>query len=764
MKERVIVVTFATGVGLLMATTAFALEPCGDVVVDAANILSTNDENRITAAAGELAALGVTVRVRTSVDIGQYASLHEAADMVCADAWGGDRIVYWVVTGSHDAGIFAGPAWVNKISDTTAADMIDDYMLPGLQSGSFANAFIQPIRATAELVRPIPVTEPKVATTTPERAPTVVEQKPAANEWSFATVAAGFFTLLLLVVGWFGLRFWQTERNRKDKIIRIQQAAVIAGNQCLGILESFNTWIEELTSQLISQKGVLSDEVLESFTARLVTLQTDAKQVNEEFNGHNDPATAGKELSWYEVSLDSMQGTKQHLQSIADAFQVLQAEVTATVEVAIKMPTRLRNITVSTAARQATLADLAAAGFTVSNLQQELDNQKAALTAANAKALQKAYAEADIMLQQIVVEIARIERVSAALPAQKQHLTELLATLTDSFNHMPEKVVAASNIFTTIEQNYAESSYASIAGNGTEAEVRLDEVEELLATVPSYLEKQQFETAEGALQHVATLLDEVASLLEAIVTLEKKLISAKREVTTELVEAKRSIAAALTYLSNYDADTSDHHLEELTRAQKLCETVDKMLREQLPDYIEALALATKADSMADAVLSSAEDEHAQAERSRRQAKTLREQAINDAAEMQQYIKNHQSDINRSTVTELTILMAELETLRDQSDVSAIISQSRKISERSAELQSDAARDFKAAEVKRTAAQSGEGSSGDSSGTTRPWGTARPPSSTGAVSSWRASPGASTGATRAFSAPSPARSTGAVRKW
>ena len=138
-------------VGVLFASAALALEPCNEVVVDNANILSTNDENRIATAAAELAALGVTVRVRTSLDHGSFSSLQVAADTVCANLWGGDRMVYWVATDTRDVGMYTGLAWEGKITPSIQSQIIDNEMMPALRNSSFATAFIQAILKTKNI-------------------------------------------------------------------------------------------------------------------------------------------------------------------------------------------------------------------------------------------------------------------------------------------------------------------------------------------------------------------------------------------------------------------------------------------------------------------------------------------------------------------------------------------------------------------------------------------------------------------------------------
>ena len=772
MRTHMIKVLIGGLLGVWFASAALALEPCNEVVVDDANILSTGDENRIATAAAELSELGVTVRVRISADTGRYATIRDAADNVCKTEWGGDRIVYWVMTESHDVGIYAGPVWANKISDSVAGDLIDTYMMPGLQSRSFANAFIQPIRATVELVRPIPVTVPQVVVTpqAPERTPVVIAQKPAANQWSFATVAAILAAFLVIIGGWFGLKFFTGERNRKDAIARTQQAAVVTGNQCSEMLQSFNLLETKLTELLAQQKAVLAESMTTSFTERLQTLLTDAVQINQEFNGHNDPATSGKELGWYEASLTSMKATQLRMQLVSETFQTLEDEITTTLQLAASMPKRLAANATEISAYQAQLTAIADAGFIVTSLQSELDTQKAVLADANAKATQKAYVEANDLLGQMSKESSRIMRTAEALPAQKNLLTKRLATLTHTFTGMPETITAAEKIFADIEDEYAESSYSSIAGNGTEAEARLDDVEELLAKVPAQLDKQQFAEAEATLDHVDTLLSEVSSLLSAILALAKRLNFAKDNVAIVLIEAKRSIKAALSYLSQYDADTSDRLLEPLTEAQKICEQVERMQPAAKPDYIEALALATKADGMADEVLAKAQGEHEQVERNRRQAETLRTRALHDAVDMQQYIKNHRSDVDRYVQSDFDAFAVELENLRLLGDSVAIINLARSISERSTVWKHNARRDFDAAEARRASARRAaerqmSDSSEDSSGATRSWGSTPAPRSSGASSSWRSSSsGASSGESRSFSSPVSRPSTGASRKW
>lgn len=747
--------------GLFIVTSpAYAVEPCGDVIVDEVNLLSAADERRILSAADELAALGATVRVRVTENFGSYTSIGAASDSVCP-SWGGDRIVLWVTTGTRDVDLRAGPAWSAQISDRDAAAILDSRMIPALQSGSFASAFIQPINAIVAHLQPAAV----VPTPRETSQPVVVTQQPAANKYSAMMVGIVVGGIIFLLVGFFGLRLW-TQRNH------LRRSAITLGRQGMNRLDQYNKLSAAVTRLLKKEVDkVLSAQAVSVFKARQESLKTNADTVMNDFNGHADPSTLGYNFGAYAALETSLKTSVAAINAVTEKFETLQSDILAAKVQAEAAPERYAEISAGYESALTRVKAVEQQGFVVTGVLQTLETLAA--TRAEAKRLldNRAFEGAEKLFVAVLSGANAAADVAEELPVLKAQLQKQLESHTKMFHAMPKKISAAGNIFTQLEATFAPVNYESVTGNGTEAEVRMDDVEDILEEIRVALADQKWEAADSLLVEVGTLLQEVDNLLGAIIDLHKRVNHAMTEAPLELQEARDSIVTARKYLDRYDADTSDLHYQTLEQASRLCDDVAAMLAVAQPDYIRALKLATAADQYADNVLLKGQDEHEQAERMRRRAKRLRTEALESVAETTRYVNTHLGDIGQSARQELASAQAQLQALRNTNDVAAIINLATAIDRLSDSAMSRAKRDFSGAEGVRMAARKAATRKRNeaaaarrrSSSASRTWGSSSG-SSSGASSSWRSSASSSSGALRPFSSGASGRSSGASGKW
>jgi hypothetical protein len=200
---------------------------------------------------------------------------------------------------------------------------------------------------------------------------------------------------------------------------------------------------------------------------------------------------------------------------------------------------------------------------------------------------------------------AENEQRSLALGVQARQVTALIEAARQAFDLVDE---------------FAESTWSDIRGNGSEAEVSAAEAATLWrrAVARNTLETQEFAAAREDLIALEALLTRTTGLSEAIIQRLKDLEHARAIAKQELAAAAADVAAGNSYLANHDADIGKQPEEQLRRAAELLAQSEAEAAKPKPDWLALVRLAQAANAEADAALAGARSEVATMDKLRAQ--------------------------------------------------------------------------------------------------------------------------------------------------
>ena len=192
---------------------------------------------------------------------------------------------------------------------------------------------------------------------------------------------------------------------------------------------------------------------------------------------------------------------------------------------------------------------------------------------------------------------------------------------------------------------YAESSWESIHGNGTEAENRINWTMETLvkARALASTEQQDWSKASELLKQGNGWLDEAEVFMQSISAIEASLESARRDAPGEISAAQADITAGWKYINAYDEDIRESLEDDLRQAEKKVNAAGEELRKDQADYLMVVKLAKEANDSADKILAQARSEHEAAERMRSKAASALRDARSRVSIAAEYIRDHPVD-------------------------------------------------------------------------------------------------------------------------
>ncbi len=209
---------------------------------------------------------------------------------------------------------------------------------------------------------------------------------------------------------------------------------------------------------------------------------------------------------------------------------------------------------------------------------------------------------------------------------------------------------------------FAESTWSDIRGNGSEAQAAADRAHEHweLARQNNTMETQRFVEAREALDAAAQELDYVDQLVDAILTRLKDLEAARDGARGLLEEAERSINAGLAFVRANDPDVGPRPEEQLREAAAQLAAAQAESRQPRPDWLRLAAAATTADQLADAALAGARSEAEAMQKLRRQADQLRPLVAGEVNKIARFVNLHGADISPASMAAVRTLVQRYE--------------------------------------------------------------------------------------------------------
>ena len=300
-------------------------------------------------------------------------------------------------------------------------------------------------------------------------------------------------------------------------------------------------------------------------------------------------------------------------------------------------------------------------GFRLDASRQALAEADQALAEAVA-ALQRG--EPDAAIPQLDAAQARLEAAIAqgsGAPALAQANAQRIAELEQRGLRAAERIAEGRRVFDIVDE-FAESAWSDIRGNGSEAQAAADRAYEhwKRARAANSMEAQQFLFAQEQLDAAEQELAFVDQLIEAIIQRLKALEEARDAARALLAEAERSIAAGEEFVRAHDPEVGKVPEAQLREAAAQLAIARAEAQQEKPDWLRLAAAASAADRLADEALAQARSEAETMQKLRQQADRLQPIIAGEVNKIARFVNVHDADITPASVAALRNLLERFE--------------------------------------------------------------------------------------------------------
>jgi len=647
---------------LLAATSAVQAQPqpCDQVVVDEGNYLGT-DKSQVAEAAQRLVNSGAEVRVmvlRNKQPYGNIDRYQDAMGRECPSWRAGNSgtrnnlIVIWLFMEDHESYITYGSEWAKKL-DNKWNSIRADVMGPKLRDGKTAAGLVAGLTGIKD----------------------TLEYEPVGFGTVFLWIlVVGLFIFLVIYIPQTLLR----RRREREKRRAAQQQAklkIASGSDLINELEQPIELLKINMNDLESKSSAddaepyrqCYDELKASYDTALLNFGNLKKS-------DNDPETDGLSVDEYDAMTESYQKVESDLTQVRRKMGRLVEDIAEFKRQIDRAPTVVSEAQAAIELSGTAINAVAGQDFKVEAAQSVLTEARRLHSEASAALGDKHFFAAIDLSQQVIAKANEAQQTAERLPELKTELKQGISLSKERIPVVDKAIDAGHALFLEISAAYAESSWRTVQGNGTEAENRIDWSGQAIAEAErlATMEVQGFAQGLEILEEVGHWLDQAESFMRSITALKTNLEAAKRDVAGEIEAAQSDIDKAVKYIAEYDGDIRESLETDLAQAQSSLEQAKAMLAAEKPDYIQVVKLARQVNATADRILDEAEDEHEAAERLRQRARTSLREAERSISASKEYIEDHRHDIRANTESTTESLINEAETflLRAKSAVNA----------------------------------------------------------------------------------------------
>jgi chromosome segregation ATPase len=343
---------------------------------------------------------------------------------------------------------------------------------------------------------------------------------------------------------------------------------------------------------------------------------------------------------------------------LAQATQELLNSLSSTVHSYGDLQARIQQLRHEAAVLEAQGYRMTASHDALDTAQTALENAVSALQRDGSSAASALLGEAGPALEQAIAQgrglialRAENEQRSLALGVQARQVAALIETARKTFDLVDE---------------FAESTWNDIRGNGSEAEASAAEAATLWqrAVARNNLETQEFAAAREELNALEAQLARAASLSEAIIQRLKDLEHARAIAKEELAAAAADVAAGNSYLAAHDPDIGKQPEEQLRKAADLLAQTEAEAAKPKPDWLTLVRLAQAANAEADAALTGARSEVETMDKLRAQVQHAQQLAASEVQRAKRFYETHRSDLSWSISDSLHDLQEQLQLAHD----------------------------------------------------------------------------------------------------
>jgi hypothetical protein len=268
--------------------------------------------------------------------------------------------------------------------------------------------------------------------------------------------------------------------------------------------------------------------------------------------------------------------------------------------------------------------------------------------------------------------LARAQREGFDLPTIRADNERRIAALAARGPQTAKLIAAGREAFDLVDE-FAESTWADIRGNGSEAEAAVARAFEHWeqARTANTMEVQGFLAARSYLDAAEQELDHAVRLITAITDRLRALEEARSIARDLLAEAERSIADGTSFVAAHNPDVSPHADALLQQAAALLAAAKAEAAKAKPDWLQLVRAAQEADRLADEALAGARDEVEQTTRLRERAQQIKQLATNEVQKLVHYVAVHDADLSpavRQQLEQVRTMLQQAYTLFQQAEI------------------------------------------------------------------------------------------------
>ena len=638
------------------------------LVVDDAKIFG-NRIDEVKAAANKLVSQGADVRVRTVLTYGAAGNLdqYEAQLEQHSPSWlgpDGDRknnlIVLIVSLQERQTGLYYGAYWDDIIGDEWLRIQTET-MNPLFREADYADGAIGGLEEIQRLIA--------------DNGQSQSEAQTGTGRLKWWIIPLVIVVIVGSIIGLFlFMNYHKTRAKRlaaRQKAMLPKQAAASGINELIEAIQMLEIKVNVMADRVAPDEATSLRNGLEKARSLIDQSSQTYSELSHSAGDPENPRLEESQLvaieAEYHKVVESLRQARESIKAVeeeitgiqqaVDSFPVKVAEVNKAIEDALTKQDELKG----TGFKTTYPAELVAKGHSTLEQAQDLVSKKR---------IREGMKYVSLAGDQVMQAIQAAEE----LPRKKREAEAAIPALSSRIEQVKETVDKGRDTFERLFQEYADSNWESIRGNGTEAENRVNWAFDALNDARAAgMEQQEWHKAVELVEKGNTWLTEAESLMKSISELEVNLIAARRDAPNEISAAEADVAKAWEYINRYDEDIRESLEDDLRGAEKKNELAKEELGQEKPDYFKVCKLARESNEAADRILIQARDEHEAAERLRAKAASTRRDASAKVSIASRYIEVHHPAVGSEARGYLTNAVEMLRQADAATDVNAQIS-------------------------------------------------------------------------------------------
>jgi uncharacterized membrane protein YgcG len=258
---------------------------------------------------------------------------------------------------------------------------------------------------------------------------------------------------------------------------------------------------------------------------------------------------------------------------------------------------------------------------------------------------------------------AAFAAVDAEVARQAEN-ARALAELQKAGEEIKRYIAEGAAAFDKVDE-YAESAWQDIRGNGTEAQRAADHAYEMWQEASKLNEvspdsEQDFDEARQDIEEGQASLAKARQLVAAILDRLQHLEESKRTAQAEIAAAERDVASGREFVGKHDPDITRKPDDMLNEAAGYVRQAKEEVQKPKPDWIEVVGLARQANDLADSALADARSQEEAMQARRLKVQTAAQQAAASLSRAENFASVHRGDVDRSVLDGIARARADLE--------------------------------------------------------------------------------------------------------